>query len=332
MLLGAGIALGSAFPAAALDCEPHPISSCIDSNQQWLANDSGPFLVLPSSSVLEAGKLWLGLTGVYQHRPLLLVAPAPAIEGRILALVENVVDSQLSLAGGLGHDLELDVTLRTVPYQDGVGAKAARSRNATGLERRAVRDPLVGVGYQLYRDAERPPRYGLKLRAAMSLPLGDAAEYAGEANVSVAPSAVTDLALGPVTLAAQLGVRLRRSVELGGFRYGSQLTSALGVALDVIPESLVLAGELTLNPGLVPQPEPEGGERALWIPAEWLLSVSTRWSTLYTITLGGGAGLPLSSQSTDFGSGDGREHFAGLGAPEVRLMLRFSVSSARTPN
>src|SRR5690606_37171229 len=62
------------------------------------------------------------------------------------------------------------------------------------------------------------------------------------------------------------------------------------------------------------------------IPAEWALTVSAWLSKTCMLQLSGGTALPLSSERVDFGQGNSKlEHFAGLGAPEARVVTLLRV-------
>ncbi len=316
------------LPSHAFNCREHPHSSCIDSNQQWLARGTGPFVALPTAEVRGAGSAVFTMAGVYQHRPLVLNAASPDGDGRDVPLVEHVVDAQALIEAGLGRDLDLGLALRLVPYQQGTGIDAARSRLAARLETTAVRDPLIGIGYQLFGQPHTGLVPRLKWRTELSLPLGDAMSFAGERGPVLAPGLVADAALGRFTVAAEVGARLRRSVTLGNLRFGNQLTTGLGLSLEAVRNTLFVALEAGAAPGLTGQPTPtsDRGRRPRLIPAEWALTVSAWLSKTCMLQLSGGTALPLSSERVDFGQGNSKlEHFAGLGAPEARVVTLLRV-------
>ena len=320
-------------PSYALDCREHPHSSCIDSNQQWLARGTGAFVALPAAETRSPDSAVFAVAAVYQYRPLTLNAASPDGAGRDVPLVEHTVDGQALIEAGLGHGLDLGLALRLVPYQQGTGIGAARSRRPSRLERAAVRDPLVGLGYQLYAAPTSGPTRRLKLRSDFSLPLGDATSFAGERGPVFAPAVIADLIEGPLTLGAELGVRLRRSVTLGNIRYGNQLVTSLGVSLETVRGVLFVALEASAAPSLIKQPALASAGRPRPIPAEWALTVSTWLSASSMLQLSGGTALPLSSQRVDFGGGDTQlEHFAGLGSPEARFVLALRVVNAGVVN
>lgn len=325
-LLGIGVRT-----AAASDCEPHPLSSCVSSNQQWLAAGPSHFAAIPSGDVLKGGALSLALAGVYQYQPLTLVAASPDPEGRALPLVEHVVDTQALFAAGLGYDFEFSSVMRLVVHQEGTGIGAARSRSGSSLATTAIRDPSFGVAYSLARAHSGSAHYALKLRTDLSLPLGDSESFASESGSVVAPAATFQLQAGRLSLVGDLGLRLRPAVTLADVRYTSQFTASTGLCVEAMRRTLFVAAEATAAPGLASAPTSPNGTRAHWVPAEWALTLSLHWSEQYVALLSGGAGLPLSSRSVDTPNGGTHsEYFAGLGAPEARVVLMLRVTSADT--
>lgn len=328
LLLCASLNCFAARSAVASHCEPHPLSSCVPSNQQWLAAAPSKFVALPSAEVLAAGRLSLALAGVYQHEPLVLQAPSPDPEGRSVPLVQHVVDSQALFAAGLGFGLELTSALRLVTYQQGSGIGAVRSRSTTSLAPSAIRDPLVGIAYELV-GAEAPTRrYALKLRSDFSLPLGDPESFASEPGAVVAPGLTFQWEAGRVNATADLGLRVRPSVTLADVRYGDQLSAGAGVSVEVVRDTLLVAVEASALPGLEASPSTPDGAEVRWIPAEWASSLTWHVSATYSLSLSAGGGLPLSSRAPGAGSNlHDSGYFVGLGAPAVRSLLILRVTS-----
>lgn len=307
--------------AAASHCEPHPYSTCVPSNQQWLAAAPSPFAALPQAQVLAGARLSLALAGIYQYQPLQLEAPSPDPDGRSVALVEHVIDSQLLLAAGLGYGFEFTSALRLVAQQEGSGIGAARSRSESSLASSAIRDPLFGVAYALIAAEPSGRRYALKLRSDFSLPLGDTESFASEPGSVVAPALTFEWRAGRVSVAGDVGLRLRPSATLADIRYGNQLSLGTGVSIAAVERTLFVAAEATALPGLESAPATPDGAEARWIPAEWALTLSLHWSEVYSLLASGGGGLPFSSRS------DREDSFVGLGAPQVRALVMLRVTS-----
>ena len=314
--------------AGASHCEPHAYSSCIPSNQQWLAAAPSSFAAIPSAHVLEAARLSLALAGVYQYQPLTLLAASPDPEGRSVPVVEHVVDTQALLAAGLGYGFEFTSALRLVAYQEGSGIGAARSRSESSLAPNAIRDPLFGLGYALIAREPAARSYALKLRSDFSLPLGDAQSFASEPGSVVAPALTFQWEAGRVSLVGDLGLRLRPSATLADVEYGSQLSVATGVSVEAIRRRLFVAAEATALPGLTGAPVAADGAKTQWIPAEWAVTLALYWSEVYSLLVSAGGGLPFSSRSggTENSAVD-TDHFVGLGAPQVRSLILLRVTS-----
>ncbi len=314
-------------PCRALDCGKAANSSCIDSNQQWLDYDPGPFMALPSAESLKRGQLSFAVAGVYQYRPLVLNAPSPDSKGRDIPVVRHVVDWQMLVGAGLGAGVELGVQLRMVPYQTGTGIDAARTRSHTGLQTRAVRDPLISVGYEAAAGHRGALAYGFKLRTDLSLPLGDAMAFAGSPNAVFAPSWVAGLSYGALSTGVQIGTRLRQPVSLGNVRTTSQLVTGVGVGLRIVRDILWVSTEATAMPGLTRQPPAPSGQSASFIPAEWALTATVAWADAYSFAVSAGTAIPLSSSRVDFGDETHVEHFAGLGSPALRTVAVLRVTA-----
>lgn len=302
------------------------------SNQQWLAAAPSHFAVVPRAEVLESARLSLALAGVYQYQPLELSAPSPDPDGRSVALVEHVVDTQLLLAAGLGHGFEFTSALRLVAHQEGSGIGAARSRSESSLEASAIRDPLFGFAYELIGRVPRERHYALKLRSDFSLPLGDVESFASEPGSVVAPALTFEWQTDRVSIASDVGLRLRPTATLADVRYGNQLTLGTGVSVAAIRNTLFLAAEAQALPGLEDSPAAADGAQVRWIPAEWALSLSLHWSEVYSLLVGAGGGLPFSATSGGTQADDADDSsFVGLGAPQVRALVMLRVTSPRAP-
>lgn len=314
--------------AGASHCEPHPYSTCVPSNQQWLAAAPSNFAVLPRAEVLEGARLSLALAGIYQYQPLELAAPSPDPDGRSVALVEHALDTQLLFAAGLGHGFEFTSALRLVAHQEGSGIGAARSRSKSSLPASAIRDPLFGIAYELIGREPPARRYALKLRSDFSLPLGDAQSFASEPGSVVAPALTFEWQAGRVSVAGDVGLRLRPTAALADVRYGNQLSLGTGVSVAAIESTLFLAAEVTALPGLESAPRAPDGAKSRWIPAEWALTLSLHWSEVYSLLASAGGGLPFSSRSggPEWGDADDSS-FVGLGAPQARALVMLRVTS-----
>ena len=314
------LSLGAASGKAWEDCPGGRYTSCLDANALWLrpgnsefVSIAGPALSAPATVGVRAGASLI-------ERPLVLEVAAPDADGRELELVERAIDQHLLLAFRLSPRLELGLATSTVLRQSGSGPGAIRSQSGASLPATAVRDPRLGLGFTLID----VPGVALSLRADVALPFGDRDAYASAGALTAAPSAAGRVEVGRVTFGAELGARLRPSVELGNVRQGSQLYAALGLSVALVPE-FRFGAELFALPALVNSTSARARELGLGVrslPAEWL--ASARWSPLpaFSAMLAGGSGLPFSSERGNANS----ESFLGPTSPAFRALIDLGYS------
>jgi hypothetical protein len=277
---------------------------------------AGPaeFVSIEKATSLEPGKFALGLVGSYLRKPVVLVAPSPAPEGREVPLVEDIWQLDLLAAIGLFPKSQLELAFPFRPSQDGAGIEAATSRQGESLRDTAVVDPRIGVAYQFFDDI-----VAAKLRLEVKIPLGDEDSFAGSDAPELIPALlVSSKDFGRLHLAADVGARFRESVQLGDVRIGNQLRFALGVRYDVLTE-LSVGVEAWILPSLVEQPNTDAG-RGTFLPAEWLGSVSTPIVPHLTLLAAAGTGIPLSQ-----GPGTS-DNDVGVTAPIWRTLMSVRVS------
>src|SRR5262249_27749710 len=159
--------------------------------------------------------------------------------------------------------------------------------------------------------------------------LGDEEIYAGERGFVGAPSVALGMHRGRIFGAAEIGARLRRSVPFATARIGSQLMSSIGFGVDVLDNELLsLGAEAYVLPSLVSQPTREATTETvrdgILIPSEWLAWIRTAplAEKALSLQLGGGTGIPLSSDVHESADGTTRtEHFAGVTTPRFRFLF-----------
>jgi OOP family OmpA-OmpF porin len=314
------VSLGAAPGQAWEDCPRGRYTSCLDVNALWLRPGNSEFLSVASPAPAGRATVTVRAGASLLEHPLSLEVEGPEAGGRELALVERAIDQHLLLAFRVSPRLELGLATSTVLRQSGDGPGAIRSQSASSLPATAVRDPRLGLGFTLI-DA---PGAALSVRADVALPFGDRDAYASAGALTAAPSAAGCVEFGRVAFGAELGARLRPSVELGNVRQGSQLYAALGLSIALIPE-FRLAAELFALPGLVDSTSARARELGLGVrslPAEWL--ASARWSPLpaFSATLAGGSGLPLSTERGNATS----ERFLAPTSPAFRALIDLGYS------
>lgn len=321
--------------ARAADCDPASgISTCFDANNLWPSAGPTRFAGIAAAAPARERALAFALLLSYLDRPVQLSAPSPDPEGREVAVVRDAVDLSMAWAYGLGRGVELDVASAIVLHQRGAGAEGVTSQSGPPLGSVAVRDPRLGVGYALPWPA-LDPHAALKARLELALPLGDERLYAGAGAFTLAPSVVTSFRHGALHGAGEVGARLRRSVPFATARVGSQLLTALGGGVDVLGEALSFELEAYLLPTLVSQPGRDNAasrvKDGLLVPSEWLASIRSVPTSDrgFSLALGGGTGLPLSSETRLTSAGESSESFAGVTTPRFRLF--FAVRYEPTP-
>lgn len=294
------------------------MTPCIDSNSLWLATGAARFLALPEPVALPRGKVGLAVAAQFMHRVLTVDVPSPDPRGREVRLVDDVFEQELLLAAGLGRHFELGLALSLMLRQSGTGSGGLTSQRSDPLEPTATRDPRVSLGYA----AALSESLAFKPRIELALPLGSREGYASAGSVTFAPALPAEWRAGRFRTGAELALRLRRSVELGSVRWGSQGLAVLGLSLEVLPHELLLLGaELMALPSLVNANSARShafGVETRLLPAEWLVSLRSRprADEPWTVALAAGAGLALSSASSSAGD----ERFVAPTSPGVRVL------------
>jgi hypothetical protein len=161
------------------------------------------------------------------------------------------------------------------------------------------------------------------------IPTGDETAFAGDRGVVTAPSLLLSLERGLFFAGSQLGARFRLPVELGGARLGTQLVSSLGAGLTPVRGTLSL--DVSLEAWLMPAlpsatvPRSEGSQStSSQIASEWLLSARLRTRDT-TVALGGGTGLPLSTETRTSSRGAASTaHFNAVTSPRARGVLTLT--------
>jgi hypothetical protein len=203
--------------------------------------------------------------------------------------------------------------------QSGSGPGGLQSQSGASLPTSAVRDPRIGLSFA----ALWLPGFTLALRADVALPFGDLDAYASAGAMTGAPSAVARLEAGPVTVGAELGARLRPTIELGTLRQGSVLYAALGASVRLSP-SLQLSLEAFALPSLVESTSARARELGVEVrslPAEWLGAVRFLPASRVTLSLAAGCGLPLSTETV----GSRSQWFFAATSPRFRGVLELGL-------
>ncbi len=327
-----------ARPVQASGCASNAaLSTCFDANSLWLPTGSATFISLPDTHVIGVGQVSFGVASEWLHRPVVLHVDSPDAGGRDVHALDSALDGSFFLSFGVAKHLELGLAAPLRLYQTGAGAAGVDSQSAPGVERNAVRNPRLGLGYSL-DDALATHGVGLRVALDAALPLANDQEFAGERSLVAMPSATLALTLGTLRLQAGLGTRLRHGLDFGGVHWGNQGFAALGVGLALLDQGQLFVGvEAFALPSLGHSQALLGNSVAsseTLLPAEWLASVRSCFEKngAWSLSLAGGTGIPLSSETRASATGPSTTHFLGLTTPDFRalLVLRFAPS-ARTP-
>ncbi len=294
--------------ARATDCSGI-YSPCIDGDNFWPHAGPSRFVGVGSAETVAAQQVGVGLVTTYQKQPIVLRVSQPGPGGSDQNAIDDQVNGTFLWAYGVTNRLELDLAVPLTFIQSGAGLSPLTGGN--GLKDTAVRDMRFGFTYAIVPHArvapmERPEAFGLAARLEVSAPTGDSDQLAGERSGVLVPSVAADWRLQRLFVGAEVGARLRPTTELDGARIGSQIVTAVGVGVDILPRELLSATlEGWALPNLAEQHDvsvssfslvstPNGKYIA---PAEWQLAVRTAPlpSGDLSVQLGGGGGLPITS-------------------------------------
>jgi len=194
----------------------------------------------------------------------------------------------------LGVDLQIGMGFRVAdvvvlvpfsPYQEGSGITGAEfSLHPFG-------DVVVRPKVQALNPDVR--KIGLAFALPISFPSGNAGALYGEPGVTVSPTAIGELRVGPLDIAVNLGVLGRKTTSIEGLEVGAQFQYKVALRLRPTP-ALGFQVELW---GL-------SGDNVAASPANWLggLNVATKRGFVFRAGVGTGIG-------------------AGYGSPKVRFVF-----------
>jgi hypothetical protein len=322
-----------AFPVR-LRAQPNPcdpgatVSPCFDSDALFLPTGATHFSTLPSARPLTVGASTLLFGTGFALRPVVLRVPSPDPEGREIRVVNATTTVTLGVGFGLGRGLGVNAEFGFVPHQEGTGVEAVTAQTAPPLDSAAVRDPRIALSYTLFGANGSEP-LALSARVGIAPPLGDEALLAGASGTTVLPGAVFEAEAEHFAFGADASLRLRRAVDFGTVRKGSEAVLGVGAAYRVLSSPRLAVGvEGWLRPGLSGRPQGADAE-TLDLPAEWLLSTTFAWDPDggFSLAAAGGSGLPLSKAPSPSGAMDS---FAGVTAPAFRALVALRFTPPRS--
>jgi hypothetical protein len=297
--------LASALTATGLaraDCDAAP---CIDAEPMWLTPAARSFGFISDTAAAPLGTVGGALTFGLRWRPAVVWVPSPNQDGREVNALRHATDATLGLRAGIGRRMELTLVVPAGLYQRGAGIKGVTHQSAPAIAEQSLHDPRIGFGFALPVAARA---ISAKLRLELKLPLGNVDALAGESGPVASPSLALAAQRGGWFAGLELGARLRQPTELFGTRVGSQALVAVGAGYELSKPRLSFAAEAYALPSLV------RASTSSYVPAEWLASArfAPQAAPPLSFGLGGGTGLPFSSDSA--GS------FFGFGVPLFRAL------------
>jgi len=311
------------------DCVPRShLSTCIDADTLWPHPGPGYFGFVGGTDTTAAGQAGFGVVTTYAARPVILMVPTTQPTGTEVAAVDDLWDATFLFSLGLTDRLEIGGALPITLGRTGTGVSVLTSQTPSSLSRTTMRDARLGATFSLApRTREFPgDDFGVAARFELALPTGDEASFAGDRSVVGIPSFAADFRRGVFMAGAELGARLRETVELVGSRVGSQAVIALGIGAELREaDKLSLHLEAMALPTLIGQDElgldlgtgkrVASDTRPPLVPAEW--QASLRSAELMDGDL---------SASVGFGTSLGFTGDSAITAPSVRMI--FSIRYA----
>jgi hypothetical protein len=323
---------GLARSAWAQDCTDNTLSTCVDTNPLWLPNGDTDFASVDTTAAQRPRTASAALSSQYAHKPIVLTAPGPDPYGTEVEAVGHVLDVTLGATVGLLPRLELGIAAPLVLSQGGTGVSAGTSVQAEDISGVRLRDPRATVGFDLFDVRGDELQLSSKASYTLGVPLGDETAFAGERGLVNAPQVAIVARWHRFTFGTALGLRLRAPVQLADARVGSQLTAALGIAVDALQKRrLTLALEAWAMPSLVSQGYLTAGGTQVessQVPAEWLVSARSTLVEDLSAQLGFGTAIPLSSTTRTPPSGQqSHDRFAALPSAQFRVLLavRYTI-------
>jgi hypothetical protein len=333
------LALGVARDAGATDCTPPSrLSTCFDADALAPPFAPSDFFTMANARSLPVNTWAFGLDMTLLHHPVVLNAASPDPYGRDLAVVRDLFDATLTFALAPVRHLELGVALPFAIHRTGSGLSGVTSLAGPDLPGAAVRDLRAGAGYELFRAPLGGGRAFLDalVRLDFSFPTGDSGSFAGERSVVAAPAVDLAFRQGRFFASLEERARLREPVVFGGARLGTQWMTALGAGYDALEGGrLTVTVEAFVAPYLSSQDRtlPDGTrvDAGALVPSEWMLSARTHLAA-FSIGLGGGTAIPLSSESRTSPVGlETSTNYAAVTSPEYRFALALRYVPDVTP-
>ncbi|MFP4600111.1 MAG: OmpA family protein [Persicimonas sp.] len=254
---------------------------------------AGPYSIftVETSGVLGHLEPTGGFVLNYASEPLVF---EPDDGSETVAIVDQQLAMHVMLGLGVLDILQVDVGMPVYFVNDG--------DEASDVENGVIGDLVVDSKLEILpRD-----RFGVGLAGGLelALPTGRSEALVGNPGVQVAPGVIADYRIENVTLAANLGMRIREDVAVRNVDLGERVEWGLGAEADFLNGLLRLGGELY---GRSEFDDPFDGDQT---PVEGILGAKVVSDTGFSVSAGAGGGL-----------------VGGVGAPEFRAFigLRYAM-------
>jgi len=202
-------------------------SERFDINHLWLPPGPGKLVTVRTTDISDHLRVFAGLHGQYQHRPLVLQSSTE----ENVEVVGGQAQLDAMVAFGLfgWSQLTLAAPLSLIQVERDLDAVLAGERVDAVIRGPFLRDIRVGLDLRpVERVGSRP---GLRGSFVVALPSGNVAAFGGHGETRIAGTIISDIQLGEVVVAAEVGIRGAFTPRaLGQGRYGSLLIPKLGAA------------------------------------------------------------------------------------------------------
>ena len=299
--------------ASARECTNPLVNTCIDSETYWPNPGPMRFAAVAGTELMARGQIGFGLVGSYLSRPIKVNVASPGPGGSELAAVDNQVNANFLFAYGVTERLQLDFGMPVTFWESGAGTGPITG--GKDLADTANRDLRFGMafaivpraridGWQAAEEGGPGKAWALTARMTVVAPTGDQSEFAGERAAVFVPGLALDYRIKRFYFGAELGARVRPVAEFAGARIGTQIVTALGAGVDILPrDRLSFQVEARAYPNFIEQHKTTQSafgiesvpktEDKIITPAEWLATARTAPLLGGDLSFFGGGGGPI---------------------------------------
>lgn len=303
----------SSADASARECTNPLVNTCIDSETYWPNPGPMRFATVAGTETMAKGQIGFGLVGSYISRPINVNVASPGPGGTSLAAVDNQINANFLFAYGVTPRLQLDFAMPVTFWENGAGTGSITG--GKDLADTANRDLRFGLtfaivprvrmdAWQAANEGGPGKSWSLTARTTVVAPTGDQSEFAGERAAVFVPDLAFDYRINRFYFGAELGMRIRPVAEFAGARVGTQIVTALGAGVDILPrDRLSFQLEARAYPNFVDQHQTtqsafgiESREKdtdKIITPAEWMATVRSAPLLGGDLSFFGGGGGPI---------------------------------------